>query len=166
MRSVVYASAILAFMIVHAAFLPLGYVSSISDGTFTVEIAGYSITGLLTNATIQADNTTSALISVDQTVGVPFGSAHVAGSGRLLGNLSGVTVQGTSDGFSGTAQVCFLLFFCQSSDFVGTGTWAGTVVNGTQASGTFQGTITFDKPLPHVPQQTQVTGTWNANFTA
>jgi hypothetical protein len=162
MRSLAYMPAVLIVFL--AVFAQFGSVAGASNGTFTVNIGGYSITGQLTDARIQADNTTSAVISVDQTVPASFGSAHVVGSGRLVGIVAGTAVHGTVEGFSGTVQVCFLLFLCQSSNFIGTGTWTGTLQDGTQGSGTYQGTITFDKSMPTVGKQVQVSGSWNVNF--
>lgn len=162
MRSLVFLSAV--FLVFLAVFAQFGSVTAVSNGTFTVNIGGYSIIGQLTDARIQANKTASALISVDQTVPASFGSAHVVGSGKLVGIVSGTAVHGTVEGFSGNVQVCFMLFFCQSSNFVGTGTWSGTLQSGTQGSGTFQGTITFDKSMPSVGKQGQVSGSWNVDF--
>ena len=111
MRSLVCMSAVLIVLL--AVFAQFGSVAGVTNGTFTVNIGGYSITGQLTDARIQADNTTSAVVSLDQTVPTSFGSAHVMGSGTLAGIDSKASVHGTVEGFSGTVQVCFLLFICQ-----------------------------------------------------
>jgi hypothetical protein len=158
MRSVIYASATMA-LIVLVAFSPLGYASSTSNGTFTMKIGGHLITGQLTDWTIQADNTVSALTSVQQTVPISWGSAHVVGSGKLVGSVSGSSVHG-SEHFSGTVELCFMLFFCQSGGFVGIDSWAGTFQNG-KGSGTFQGMITLNQTVLGVPQEMGFTGTWS-----
>jgi hypothetical protein len=138
-----------------------------ANGSFTFTVNGYTVTGQLTDATIEHGGTVQMLMSIDQTVSTSYGAAHITGSGVWSGETNFQNVNGAIGNLSGTVQVC-AVFYCQNADFTGSGTWGGTLSWSSgaesQGSGTFQGTLNFSGSQITQNGPVPVSGNWTAYF--
>jgi hypothetical protein len=136
------------------------------NGAFAFSLESYTVQGQLSNAVIQADNTVSMTMSINDNLQTSIGAIPITGNGEWYGTVNGATVSGTIENVSGSVQVCYFIFFCGSANYVGNGTWTGTL-SGNQGAGTFNGYITFtSSSIPQITlnQPTPVAGTWSSNF--
>jgi hypothetical protein len=96
----------------------------------------------------------------------PLGGVAITGSGEWHGTLNGTTLVGQVENVAGIAHPCIFFIFCGHADYIGEGTWTGTL-SGTQGSGTFTGEITFtDSSFSQIPvnKPNTVSGTWDSTF--
>ena len=134
-----------------------------SNGYFTVTANGPPITGQLTNSVIHQSTVTMTMV-IDQNLPTKIGTVHIVGNGLWNGSVNNSTLTGTIGNVQGSAQACFLIIFCQTADFTGTGTWTGTLNDVASGSGTFQGTLTFTGS-PFAPSgPVPISGTWETSF--
>lgn len=137
-----------------------------STGSFVFTLGGYTIRGGLADAFISQSNSVSMTMNLRDTMQTSVGNIPIGGSGSWRGFLNGTTLNGTIDNVQGSAKICIFFFFCGDANYIGQGTWTGTL-SGTQGSGSFQGTITFtSSPVSQIPvnQPIPISGTWNSNF--
>ena len=138
-----------------------------ANGSFTFTVSGYTVTGELTDATIEHGGAVQMLMSIDQSIPTSYGTAKVTASGVWSGETNFQQINGAIGNLSGTIQVC-AIFYCQNADFTGTGTWQGSLSwsssSGSEGSGIFGATlsvsgsqITGNGPVP-------VSGNWTAYF--
>jgi len=135
-------------------------------GSFAFTLQGYTVQGQLSNALIQADNTVSMTMNVDDNLQTPIGSIPINGNGEWYGTVNGTQISGSIQNVSGSIEACYFIFFCGYANYVGDGTWSGTL-SGNQGTGTFQGSITFtSSSLPQIPlnQPIPISGNWNSEF--
>ena len=138
-----------------------------ANGSFTLAINGITVTGDLTNASIEHGGAVQMMMAIDQTVSTSYGAAHVTANGIWSGETDFQNVNGVIGGVVGSVQVC-AVFNCENATFTGSGTWSGTMSwsssTGSQGSGTFEGTLNVSGlPTPEngpVP----VSGNWTATF--
>ena len=132
---------------------------SSTAGSFTITIQGYSVTGTLTDVTGHQFGV-KLLMSIDQTLSISLGTAHIVGSGVWNGATTDTTVAGSIDEVNGTVHACVFLS-CQDTNFTGSGSWVGSVSVSSglpQGSGTFEATLVFQNPSSEVP----VSGNWTS----
>ena len=135
-------------------------------GSFAFALNGYTVQGHLVNSTIRPDNNVTLRMIVDDTISTSVGNIPISGGGDWYGVANVTSLSGTIQNVQGTARVCILFFFCADANYVGQGTWKGTLSDA-QGTGTFQGTITFtNSPVPQIPvnRPIPISGTWNSNF--
>jgi hypothetical protein len=140
--------------------------SGTGDGSFAFTLNGYTVQGKLLNAIIRPDNSVRLDMNVLDTIRTTVMDVPISGSGEWYGTVNVTALSGTINDVHGSAQVCIFFIFCSNADYIGQGTWTGTL-SGSQGTGTFQGTITFtSSPVPQilVNQPIPVSGTWNSNF--
>jgi hypothetical protein len=140
--------------------------STAQTGSVTFTLGGYEVQGQLTNATIHS-NTVTMSMSVDYVANTTVGQVSVTGSGEWYGEVNGTSLSGIIYNVKGAVRVCYV-FFCGSANYIGYGTWAGTLSSQGQAgNGTFRGVIIFtSSDVPRIPlnQPIPISGTWNATF--
>jgi hypothetical protein len=136
-------------------------------GSALLQIQGYgTVHGKLENPTIQANNTVSMLLIVNDTLYTPQGSFPLEASGSLNGSRDNSTLSGTIDNLHGTIFVC-IVFACNNVYFNGQGKWTGAIDNSLNGAGNLVGTITVtDSPYPQIPKGESIpaSGTWTAHF--
>jgi hypothetical protein len=141
--------------------------SDLGSGAFTFTVDGYAVTGDLTGASIGHDGTIQMLMSIDQTVSTSYGTVYVTGNGVWNGQTDFNTISGVIENVTGTAKAC-AVFYCQSVDFTGQGTWSGTAAwsdpAGLVGSGMFQGTLNFTGQQLNQTKSVPVSGNWTATF--
>jgi hypothetical protein len=106
-------------------------------------------------------------MSVDQTISTSYGPVQVSGDGIWIGETDFHAISGVIENVTGTIQAC-AVFYCQTADFTGNGTWGGTMswssTAGSQGSGTFQGTLNFTGIQINQTGPVQISGNWTAAF--
>ncbi len=135
-------------------------------GSFAFTLNGYTVQGQLVNTAIHHDKSVTLTMTIDSTMSTSAGNVPISGRGDWYGVANATSLSGTIQNVQGTARVCILFFFCGNANYVGQGTWEGTLSNG-QGTGTFQGTITFtSSPVSQIPvnRPIPVSGTWSSNF--
>jgi len=150
------------------ALLPVTvYAQSVpSTGSFAFTLQGYTVQGQLSNAVINTDNSITMTMNIDDSLQTSIGAIPLSGNGYWWGAVNGTSLSGTIQNVSGSVQVCYFLFFCGSANYVGQGTWTGTLSAG-QGQGTFSGTITFtSSSISQIPldQPIPISGNWNSSF--
>ena len=137
-----------------------------TNGSFTFTVAGYTVSGSLSSASIAHGGAVQMVMTIDQNVPTSYGTVHVTGSGVWSGQTDFQTVSGVIGNLGGTIQACFL-FSCQDGDFAGTGTWSGTLSPAgggeSQGSGMFQGTVNISG-LPSQNGPATISGSWTSTF--
>ena len=140
--------------------------STAQTGSVIFTLAGYEIQGQLTNAIISSKTVTMGM-SVDYVANTTLGQVPVTGSGEWYGEVNGTILSGIIYNVKGTVRVCYV-FFCGNANYVGYGTWAGTLSNqGQEGDGTFRSVIIFtSSDVPRIPlnQPIPISETWNATF--
>ena len=162
---------IAAILLVLVPLVPISGLIVVSgdpaNGSFTFTVNGYSVTGELTDATVEHGGAVQMLMSIDQSISTSYGVAQVTGNGVWSGETNFQEVHGAIGNLSGTIQVC-AVFYCQNADFTGTGTWSGTISwssgTGSQGSGTFEGTLNFSGSQITQNGPVPVSGNWTAYF--
>ena len=134
--------------------------------SFAFTLQGYTVQGQLSNAVIHTDNSVNMTMTVDDSLQTPIGAVPISGNGEWYGTVNGTKISGTIENVSGSIQVCYFFFFCGYANYVGSGTWTGTLL-ADQGAGTFIGFITFtsssfsqiplNRPIP-------VSGNWSSIF--
>jgi hypothetical protein len=163
MKRILY---LVTFVLVLLAFPAALNAQSGGSGSFAFTLNGYTVQGQLANAIIRPDNSVRLTMNVQDTIRTAVGDVPISGSGEWHGTANLTTLSGTIENIHGAVRLCFFFFFCGNADYIGQGTWIGTL-SGSQGTGTFQGTITFtSSPVPQIPvnQPIPVSGTWNSNF--
>jgi len=165
-------SASLVALILAVALSGHGVVSSDistgnSSGVFTFTVYGYTVNGDLTDASVSHGGNVQMLMTIDQTVPITNGTVQITGSGAWNGMTDLQTLNGDISNVQGSVHAC-VLSVCQNADFTGNGTWSGTMTwsqaTGSQASGTFQGALTFSGPQVNQTAPVPVSGNWTASF--
>ena len=163
MRPKLIPVAVLLFTVILGATVVTGHST---NGSFTFTVAGYTVSGNLSSATVAHGGAVQMLMTIDQNVPTSYGTVHVTGSGVWSGQTDFQTVSGAIGNLAGTIQACFL-FSCQNGDFTGTGTWSGTLSPASsgesQGSGTFQGTINISG-LSTQNGPATISGNWTSTF--
>jgi hypothetical protein len=141
--------------------------SASGSGSFTFTVDGYTVTGDLTGAAIGHGGPVQMLMSIDQTISTSYGTVQVTGDGIWSGETDFHAINGVIENVTGTVQAC-AVFYCQSVDFTGNGTWGGTMawsnIAGSQASGTFEGTLNFTGQEINQTGPVPISGSWTAAF--
>ena len=141
--------------------------SDSQSGSFTLAVQGYTVTGYLSNAAIAHGGGVQMLMSIDQSITTSYGVVHITGSGVWSGQTDFQTFSGAIGNVAGTLQTC-QIFYCQNTDFTGSGTWSGVVGSssneGSQGSGAFQGTLTFNGQQGGPTGSFPISGNWTATF--
>jgi hypothetical protein len=135
-------------------------------GSFTFTLSNYAVQGQLGNAVIRNDNSVTLTMTVSSDIQTSVARVPISGSGEWYGRANATSLSGTIQNVNGNARICMLYFFCSDANYIGQGTWTGTL-SGSQGTGTFQGTITFtSSPIPQIPvnQPIPISGTWSSNF--
>jgi hypothetical protein len=161
---------VLALLLVFSLFLMSEGASVSSDassGSFSFMVNGYNVKGDLTNAAIAHGGLVQMLMSIDQSISTSYGVVHITGSGVWSGETDYQTFNGSIGNVIGTVQAC-VVFYCQTANFAGSGTWTGAVTSGSiagsQGSGTFGGTLTFTGQNVNQTGPVPVSGNWTATF--
>jgi len=144
------------------SFLPV--MASSGQGTFALNLTGYSLNGNLQNAIVNT-NSVSMNMVLNGNIETSIGPVPITASGLWVGTRNGTSLSGIIQDVSGTVYACFL-FWCGTATFIGQGEWSGTLTS-TQGTGNFDGTITFtssDLPQVQLNQPAPITGTWTADF--
>lgn len=144
------------------SFFPV--MANAGQGTFVLDLTGYSLNGNLQNAIVKTSSVSMNMI-LNGNLQTSIGQVPITASGVWVGTRNGSRVSGLIQGVSGTVHACFL-FWCGKATFIGQGEWSGTL-SSTQGTGVFDGTITFttsDFPQIHLNQPALITGTWTADF--
>ncbi len=145
----------------------LGTVAQVSanDGSVRLTVQGYgTIHGQLTDPNIQENGTISLVMQVNDQLMTGQGAFPITATGVWVGTIDGSSVGGEIRNVAGVVHVCVVM--CQDANFVGTGQWSGQL-NGSNATGDFEGTITFtNSPAPQITagQPIPVSGTWTDTF--
>lgn len=145
------------------SFLPV--MASGGEGTFALDLTGYSLNGNLENAIING-NSVSMNMALNGVLQTSVGQIPITASGLWLGTRNSSSLSGSIQEVSGTVYACYLLFWCGTASFVGQGEWSGTLTS-TQGTGVFDGTITFtssDFSQIQLNQPAPISGTWTADF--
>ena len=140
--------------------------SSQTGGSFAFTLQGYTVQGQLSNAVIHPDNSVSLTMTLDDRLETSIGAIPINGNGEWSGTVNGTALSGTIRNVSGSIQACYLIFFCGYANFVGSGTWTGTLSSGL-GTGTFSGFITFtSSSFSQVPlnRPIPVSGNWSSVF--
>jgi len=137
------------------------------SGAFTFTVYGYMVTGVLTGASVTHGGIVQMLMTIDQTIPIANGTVHITGNGAWSGTTDLQNLNGQINNVQGSVQAC-VLQTCQNAAFTGGGTWSGTMVwsqtAGSQASGTFQGTLNFSGSQVNQTGPIPVSGNWTASF--
>jgi len=144
------------------SFLPV--MANAGQGTFALDLTGYSLNGNLQNAIIKTTSV-SMNMTLNGNIQTSIDQIPITASGVWVGTRNGSRLSGLIQGVSGTVHACFL-FWCGKATFIGQGEWSGTLTS-TQGTGAFDGTITFtssDFNQIHLDQPAPITGTWTADF--
>jgi hypothetical protein len=155
-----------AFLLIVASlsysFLPV--MASTGEGTFALDLTGYSLNGNLQNAVLKTTSVSMNMI-LNGNIQTSIGQVPITASGVWVGTRNGSRLSGLIQDVSGTVHACFL-FWCGKATFIGQGEWSGTLTS-TQGTGAFDGTITFtssDFTQIQLNQPAPITGTWTADF--
>ena len=135
------------------------------QGSFSMTISQTTLNGDLVNSVINADAVTMGMV-LNGNLQTSIGQVPITANGNWVGVRNGTGLNGTIQDVTGTVHLCFL-FWCGQAQFVGQGTWVGTLTTTSTGSGTFEGTITFtssDFSQIHLNEPAPVSGTWNAEF--
>jgi hypothetical protein len=136
-------------------------------GSVLLQIQGYgTIHGQLQNATIQADNSTTMTMTVNDQIQTAQGSFPVQANGTWYGVRNGSSISGAIRDIAGKINICILLS-CGYAEFIGQGNWTGSLDTSSNGSGNFTATITFTKsPYAQIPtgQSIPTYGSWMASF--
>lgn len=144
------------------SFLPV--MASAGQGTFALDLTGYSLNGNLQNAIVNATSVSMNMI-LNRNIQTSIGQVPITASGVWVGTRNGSSLSGLIQDVSGTVHACFL-FWCGQATFIGQGEWSGTLAS-TQGTGVFDGTITItssDFSQIQLDQPASITGTWAADF--
>jgi len=144
------------------SFLPV--MASAGQGTFALDLTGYSLNGNLQNAIVNATSVSMNMV-LNGNIQTSIGQVPITASGVWVGARNGSSLSGLIQDVSGTVQACFL-FWCGKATFIGQGEWSGTLTS-TQGAGVFDGTITFvssDFSQIQLNQPAPISGTWTADF--
>ena len=153
-------------------FIILVYVSSPAvagsgTGSVIIQIQGYgTVHGQLENALIQANDSVTMSMVVNDQLQSPEGSFPLQATGDWNGVQNNSTLSGTIDNVQGKIHVC-VISSCNDVAFSGHGNWTGQLQTSSSGGGNFTGTITVtNSPYPQIPQGQTVpmTGSWNSNF--
>lgn len=136
------------------------------EGTLQLSVSGYGdVQGMLSEATIFPNSTVSMIMTVNDQMQTSYGAVPITATGLWKGVSNGLEVSGSIQNVAGKAHIC-ALFLCGDANFIGQGEFAGSL-DASNATGTFQGTITFtDSPVSQVPvnQPMTISGSWSADF--
>jgi len=135
------------------------------QGSFSMTISQTTLNGDLVNSVINADAVTMGMV-LNGNLQSSIGQVPITANGNWVGVRNGTGLNGTIQDVTGTVHLCFL-FWCGQAQFVGQGTWVGTLTTTSTGMGTFEGTITFtssDFSQIHLNEPAPVSGTWNAEF--
>ena len=144
------------------SFLPV--MASSGQGTFALDLTGYSLNGDLQNAVVNT-NSVSMNMVLNGNLQTSIGQIPITASGLWVGTRNDSSLSGSIQEVSGTVYACYL-FWCGQAHFIGYGEWSGTLTS-TQGSGVFDGTITFvssDFSQIQLNQPAPISGTWTADF--
>ena len=144
------------------SFLPV--MASGGQGTFALDLTGYSLNGNLQDAVVNTNSVSMNMI-LNGNLQTSIGQVPITASGLWVGTLNGTNLSGSIQEVSGTVYACFL-FWCGQATFIGQGEWSGTL-SSTQGTGVFGGTITFissDFSQIQLNQPAPISGTWTADF--
>jgi hypothetical protein len=144
------------------SFLPV--MASAGEGTFALDLTGYSLNGNLQNAIVNVTSVSMNMI-LNGNIQTSIGQVPITATGLWVGTRDGTNLSGSIQDVSGTVYACFLLW-CGQATFIGQGEWSGTLTS-TQGTGVFDGTITFtrsDFSQIQLNQPAPITGTWMADF--
>ena len=144
------------------SFLPV--MASGGQGTFALDLTGYSLSGNLQNAIVDGSSVSMSM-ALNGNIETSIGQVPIVASGLWVGTLNGTNLSGTIQEVSGTVYACFL-FWCGQANFIGQGEWSGTL-NSAQGTGVFDGTITFtssDFSQIQLNQPAPISGTWTTDF--
>jgi len=144
------------------SFLPV--MASGGQGTFALDLTGYSLNGNLQNAIVNSNSVSMNMI-LNANLQTSIGQIPITASGLWVGTVNGTNLSGSIQEVSGTVYDCFL-FWCGQATFIGQGEWSGTLTS-TQGTGVFDGTITFtssDFSQIQLNQPAPISGTWTADF--
>ena len=136
------------------------------NGSFSLTLQGYTLQGQLTNPIIHSDESVSMTMSLEDNLQTSIGAVPITGNGQWSGTVNGTTVAGIIQDVSGSIEACYFIFFCGYANYVGSGTWTGTLSTN-QGSGTFDGFITFtSSSIPQITlnQPIPISGNWASNF--
>jgi hypothetical protein len=145
------------------SFLPV--MASTGQGTFALDLTGYSLNGNLQNAILNT-NSVSMNMVLNANLQTSIGQIPITASGLWVGTVNGTSLSGSIQDVSGTVYACYFFWFCGTATFIGQGEWSGTL-SSTQGTGVFDGTITFtssDIPQIQLNQPAPISGTWTADF--
>jgi hypothetical protein len=139
----------------------------VRTGAFTFNLNGYSIMGYLNDGVITHEGNVEMQMSINETIPISLGSVKVTGVGVWSGSTNFATLDGSIGNVNGQLQACMLVA-CQTQEFTGSGTWTGTLTwseaYGSQAYGTFAGTIDLNGTNATQEAQVPVSGNWTATF--
>ncbi len=145
------------------SFLPV--MADAGQGTFALDLTGYSLNGNLENAIVNTNSVSMNMI-LNGNLQTSIGQIPITASGLWVGARNGSSLSGLIQDVSGTVYACYFLFWCGQATFVGQGEWSGTLTS-TQGTGVFDGTITFtssDFSQIQLNQPAPISGTWTADF--
>ena len=163
MKRIMY---LLTFVLVLAALPTLQAQSGSGTGSFAFTLSGYTLQGQLANAIIYPDKHVSLTMSLHDNIRTSVCGVPISGVGEWSGIANAASLSGVIQDVKGTARVCIWFFVCGNADYIGQGTWLGSL-SGSQGTGTFQGTITFtSSPVSQIPvnQPIPISGTWSSVF--
>ena len=144
------------------SFLPV--MASGGEGTFALDLTGYSLNGNLQNAIVNVNSVSMNMI-LNGNLQTSIGQVPITATGLRVGTVNGTNLSGSIQDVSGTVYACFL-FWCGQATFIGQGEWSGTLTS-TQGTGVFDGTITFTRSdfcQIQLNEPAPITGTWTAEF--
>ncbi|MGA2785051.1 MAG: hypothetical protein ABSF09_10185 [Candidatus Bathyarchaeia archaeon] len=163
MKRIMY---LLSFLLILIALPTLQAQSGSGTGSFAFTLSGYTVQGQLANAIIYSDKRVSLTMSVHDNIRTSVGGVPISGVGEWSGIANAASLSGAIQDVKGTARVCIWFFVCGNANYIGQGTWLGSL-SGFQGTGTFQGTITFtSSPVSQIPvnQPIPISGTWSSGF--
>jgi putative copper export protein len=143
--------------------------SQVGSGVVTFTVYGYTVNGVLTGAAVGHGGGVQMLMAIDQAISIPNGTVHVAGNGVWSGTTNLQTLNGEISNVQGSVQAC-LNQTCQTANFSGDGTWAGSLTwsksAGAQGTGTYEGALTFTGSQINQTGPVPISGNWTASFAA
>lgn len=143
-------------------FLPV--MATAGQGSFELDLTGYSLNGSLENAILKTTSASMNMI-LNGDIQTSISQIPITASGVWIGVQNGTKLSGIIRDVSGTVHACFL-FWCGKATFIGQGEWSGTLTS-IHGAGTFDGTISFtssDFTQIQLNQPAPITGTWTADF--
>ena len=148
----------MAIMLAITNVVATGYAS---NGTFTISIEGYLVSGQLMDVTGHQPGV-KLLMSIDRSVSTTAGSIHIITSGVWNGAIIDSFIAGSIDNITGSVHACVSMT-CENATFVGSGNWNGTLTalaGSPQGSGSFHATL----QVPNMTNTIPVSGNWTSSF--